>query len=49
LRNGDEYATDVVATSVIEGVFYDDIDASELKPLLGDKTLKIWDIYEKTK
>jgi hypothetical protein len=43
---GDEYAEDVIATSVIESVFFDDIDKAAVKELLGEKALVIWDEYE---
>jgi hypothetical protein len=47
LQSDDEYATDVIATSVIEGIIFDDIDQAEVKKLLGEKCLEIWRGYEK--
>jgi len=46
LESGDTYASDVVATSVIESIFYDEVDAKEVKLLLGTKSLEIWEEYE---
>ena len=48
LLTGDEYAVDVVATTVIESIAYDDnADENKIKPLLGVETLKIWESYKK--
>lgn len=46
LATNDEYATDVVATSVIESVYFDEIDKAAVKSLLGDKCMSIWAEYE---
>jgi len=47
LEETDEYADDVVATTVIEGIIMDTIDNEQVKPLLGVKTLAVWEEYEK--
>jgi len=47
LIEGDEYATDVVATTVIESIYFDEADESKIKPMLGAEALKIWESYAK--
>jgi len=42
---GDEYAADVITTTVIESLFFDDLDAARVRPLLGKKTREIWDNF----
>ena len=46
LATGDDYAIDVVATTVIESIVLDRGEAEEVKPLLGEASLKIWEGYE---
>ncbi len=46
LATGDDYAIDVVATTVIESIVLDRVEAEEVKPLLGEASLKIWEGYE---
>ena len=43
LCEGDDYAIDVAATTVIESIALDDVDELEVKPMLGIETLKVWD------
>jgi hypothetical protein len=42
----DEYATDVMATSVIESIFFDTVDKAQVKALLGGRSLSVWEEYE---
>lgn len=42
----DEYATDIVTTTVLEDIFLDDINKERIKPLLGAKALTIWKGFE---
>ncbi|MDR2733521.1 MAG: hypothetical protein LBC99_02615 [Spirochaetota bacterium] len=44
----DEYAANVIAVSVIENIFFDNIDKKAFKALLGQKCSAIWDGYEAT-
>jgi len=44
----DEYTTDVIATSVIESIFFDSIDKAAVKALLGKRSVGIWKGYEAT-
>ena len=46
LEESDEYIDDVVATTVVEGIIMDSIDSEQVKPLLGARTLVVWDEYE---
>jgi len=45
LVTGDDYATDIITTTVIESLFFDTLDATRVRPLLGKKTRGIWDNY----
>jgi len=45
LQDGDTYAADVIATSVIESIAFDDVDKGEVLKLLGEKCLEVWNGY----
>jgi hypothetical protein len=45
LRKGDTYAANVIATSVIESIAFDDVAKGEVRKLLGEKCLEIWNEY----
>jgi hypothetical protein len=45
LASGDEYAVDVVATTVIESIAFVGNDKAELMSMLGAGTKKIWNGY----
>jgi len=46
LNEDDEYATEVVAATVIESIFFDNIDRKAFKALLGQKGAAIWSRFE---
>jgi hypothetical protein len=45
LASGDEYAIDVVATTVIESIVFEGNDEAEFMRMLGVETKKIWESY----
>ena len=45
LEENDDYTTNVVAVSVIEAIVLDDVDQMKVEPLLGNKTLAIWNEF----
>jgi len=44
----DDYATEVIATSVLESIYFDEVEKAEVEELLGERCLAIWEGFEST-
>jgi len=46
IAEDDEYGAEVAILTVVEGIFYDEIDENEIVPLLGPETLEVWEEFK---